>query len=829
MASSGAEEEDEGISLDIDDMQIILHVEQEQIQKRTFTNWINAQLAKRNPPSCVSDLFADLSDGAVLLDLLEVITGMPMRRQNICGGFKQKVDIETALEFLKEKSVKFVNINTSDVTDGKPATILGLIWTIILHCHIEEMTICLSNSPPLASLNSVESSESFHPSLHKLLTWAQDQCHRAGCSVSVKDFTNSWRSGEAFLAILNSFRPDLVDLAQVQTRTNLENLEHAFELAETELHIPHLLEPQDVDVPDPDEKSIVTFIAQFLKFSISLSSPVANMQPPLLPTAGFITADIPHTPLLSLIETSKKGPTAAEKAKSRMDKSRVRLQAHIQQATKLFSNKEITEAEVKRKERALKALRPALLDDFLTAVDSFGGLCSESQLQDLKLMSDSVRKQWEDVRMEMSAYIDMLWSKVRERNQQQMSVLPETNSDHAEEQQKEMPCSSPFHQEVESVRCQQDREWTGITTNLHPKSQSFSQEVIESIKCISEVSNQMTSADDAVWVSESINKIVSKPLLITSAVLTEPPVLQDMNVSTHGRNVGITEERWQAQEHLRANLIEEKEDVCQQNKPHGFQVLERVKDVKTLGKEDAVGSGEQKIRKRTQQVKHGQGLHQKQMALLGKLIELRQSAEELGLPEPTLPTLHQRSRALIKLESCLSGLHTELEHIRGASQSERCDVTLNQELEELWEETTKAISERLEQCGLLVELLKRFQKIRGEVGETLQRAESTLKEQASYMGRDNLHRLHTKVTETKSALNDLGDSVGELRSVSRQLHSHLQQVPHCTSNIPFEPETHSLMDEWLDISERAESHFENLHFALSLWDDALKLEREAEH
>ncbi|KAG5285207.1 hypothetical protein AALO_G00000750 [Alosa alosa] len=54
MATERAAEEDYMESgsghLDIDDVQILLQVEQEQIQKRTFTNWINAQLSKRKPP-----------------------------------------------------------------------------------------------------------------------------------------------------------------------------------------------------------------------------------------------------------------------------------------------------------------------------------------------------------------------------------------------------------------------------------------------------------------------------------------------------------------------------------------------------------------------------------------------------------------------------------------------------------------------------------------------------------------------------------------------------------------------------------------------------------
>uniref|UniRef100_A0A3Q3KKH0 Calponin-homology (CH) domain-containing protein n=1 Tax=Mastacembelus armatus TaxID=205130 RepID=A0A3Q3KKH0_9TELE len=54
---------------------VFLTVEHEQIQKRTFTNWINFQLAKRSPPSFVSDLFSDIRDGPQLLDLLEVMSG----------------------------------------------------------------------------------------------------------------------------------------------------------------------------------------------------------------------------------------------------------------------------------------------------------------------------------------------------------------------------------------------------------------------------------------------------------------------------------------------------------------------------------------------------------------------------------------------------------------------------------------------------------------------------------------------------------------------------------------------------------------------------------
>ncbi|XP_026174095.1 nesprin-2a isoform X2 [Mastacembelus armatus] len=301
MASGGAEEDDGGIPLDIDHVHMLLQVEHEQIQKRTFTNWINFQLAKRSPPSFVSDLFSDIRDGPQLLDLLEVMSGQPMKRQRGQGLFQQRANIETALSFLRKKSIKLVNINISDVIDGNPSIILGLTWTIILHCHIEELASTLSFSSRHSSLDSLTSLDSWSGSpvpaspvppgrtspLYRrfkisakkaLLMWVRDQCQRVGSSVNVKDFKSSWRSGEAFLAILCSLRPQLVDLSLVQSKSNLENLEEAFYLAERDLHIPRLLEPQDVDVKDPDEKSIMTYVAQFLQYSNDLPGPDDHLQ-----------------------------------------------------------------------------------------------------------------------------------------------------------------------------------------------------------------------------------------------------------------------------------------------------------------------------------------------------------------------------------------------------------------------------------------------------------------------------------------------------------------------------------------------------------------------
>ncbi|KAM6171021.1 nesprin-2 [Erethizon dorsatum] len=276
--------EDEQVSSGIDDLHISLQAEQEDTQKKTFTCWINSQLAKHTPPSVISDLFTDIRKGHVLLDLLEVLSGQQLPRDKGSNTFQCRINIEHALTFLKNQSIKLINIHVTDIVEGNPSIILGLIWTIILHFHIEELTQTLScnyNQPSVDDVSVADSSPASSPPAKKcstaqarwqlsakkaLLVWAQECCAMHE-SVSVTDFKSSWRNGMAFLAVIHALRPDLIDMKSVKHKSNKDNLKEAFGIAERELKIPRLLEPEDVDVVNPDEKSIMMYVAQFLQYS----------------------------------------------------------------------------------------------------------------------------------------------------------------------------------------------------------------------------------------------------------------------------------------------------------------------------------------------------------------------------------------------------------------------------------------------------------------------------------------------------------------------------------------------------------------------------------
>ncbi|XP_013912844.1 PREDICTED: nesprin-1-like [Thamnophis sirtalis] len=260
-----------------------LQDEQESVQKRTFTKWINTHLAKRNPPMVVKDLFEDIKDGIVLIALLEVLSGqkLPCEQGRKLKRIHGVANIGTSLKFLEGRRIKLVNINSTDIADGRPSIVLGLVWTIILYFQIEELT---SNLPQLQSLcsstssvDSVVSSETASPPSKRkvftkvqgsakkaLLKWVQYTAARQS-GIEVKDFGQSWRSGIAFHSVIHAICPELVDLEKAKTQSNKKNLEEAFTIAESELGIPRLLDPEDVDVDKPDEKSIMTYVAQFLK------------------------------------------------------------------------------------------------------------------------------------------------------------------------------------------------------------------------------------------------------------------------------------------------------------------------------------------------------------------------------------------------------------------------------------------------------------------------------------------------------------------------------------------------------------------------------------
>ncbi|XP_034755317.1 uncharacterized protein zgc:100997 isoform X2 [Etheostoma cragini] len=205
-------------------------------------------------------------------------------------------NISKALAFLDDRHVKLLGIDASAIADGIPCVVLNLVWNMILHFQVKEVTGSLqkrlSSSLSSLSMSSYPSSSNLSPqpndigsyscstmpskgrkaarepkyhgkAIKTLLQWVQRCTSKFG--VETHDFGKSWRSGLAFLALIKSINPALVDLKESLPREPREKIQLAFMIAHHNLDIPPLLEPEDVLCTSPDEQSIITYVSMFLR------------------------------------------------------------------------------------------------------------------------------------------------------------------------------------------------------------------------------------------------------------------------------------------------------------------------------------------------------------------------------------------------------------------------------------------------------------------------------------------------------------------------------------------------------------------------------------
>ncbi|XP_031561014.1 alpha-actinin-1-like [Actinia tenebrosa] len=215
----------------------------EKQQKKTFTAWCNSHLRKSG--KAIETMEEDFRDGVLLLLLLESLSGDKLTAERGKLRFHRIANVNKALDFVASKGVKLVSIGAEEIVDGNLKMTLGMIWTIILRFAIQDIAI----------------EDSF--AKDGLLLWCQRKTAPYK-NVKVTNFHTSFKDGLAFCALIHRHRPDLIEYEKLRKDDPMTNLNTAFDVAETHLDIPKMLDPEDmIDNERPDERAVMTYVSSY--------------------------------------------------------------------------------------------------------------------------------------------------------------------------------------------------------------------------------------------------------------------------------------------------------------------------------------------------------------------------------------------------------------------------------------------------------------------------------------------------------------------------------------------------------------------------------------
>ncbi|KNE55702.1 hypothetical protein AMAG_01583 [Allomyces macrogynus ATCC 38327] len=219
------------------------------------------------------------------------------------------VNVGKALKYVERVTgAPLPNLGPEDVVDGNLKLTLGLIWALIVRFQLASVAAGMSTkrsprsrptslavsapgtptiapaaegtggddaSGPAQDAAAADEGSSGEMTLNEaqqsLLRWVavqiEDEIYKLYVPNPPTDFSSCWQNGVIFMCLVHSTNPDLVDLTTLDTETTdkevwRQQLATAFQLAESDLGIPSLLEPEDL-VEYPDEKSIMTYVSGF--------------------------------------------------------------------------------------------------------------------------------------------------------------------------------------------------------------------------------------------------------------------------------------------------------------------------------------------------------------------------------------------------------------------------------------------------------------------------------------------------------------------------------------------------------------------------------------
>ena len=218
------------------------------LQRKIFSRWV-AQKLWMSKHIKVDDIVTSLqTDPTILIHLIEVLTEKPYEGKMPKLGKMRVVLINAANDVLKYvfgAGVQMkIKTSAEDIVDGDEKNVLALVFSILQKFMKFEDG---GDGPQLSAKDA-------------LLMWPQNKT--AGYDgVNVTNLTTSLHSGLALCALINKFRPQLIDYATLPKDDKLGNIKRAMDAAEKYFGLEQYITPEEF--LKLDECGMLVYVSEY--------------------------------------------------------------------------------------------------------------------------------------------------------------------------------------------------------------------------------------------------------------------------------------------------------------------------------------------------------------------------------------------------------------------------------------------------------------------------------------------------------------------------------------------------------------------------------------
>jgi len=238
----------------------------EKTQYKAFRNWTNINLSSLK--SSVKTLETDFKTGIRLAQLVEILQKKSIGKWNheTKRQMQELENLNIAITAIQKDNVKLVNIGSTDINEGNLRIILGLLWTLIHHYHINQLDFLDEDSltqsqklehkdkPKVSGIKNLGAKEKLLKIVNEIVKpWGYE----------AKNLTTDFDDGKILQCLAHSRDPKTIRDPQQFGKDKHANVKESFESLD-KFGVPRVMDVEDV-ADKHDEKAMMTLLGYVLK------------------------------------------------------------------------------------------------------------------------------------------------------------------------------------------------------------------------------------------------------------------------------------------------------------------------------------------------------------------------------------------------------------------------------------------------------------------------------------------------------------------------------------------------------------------------------------